>query len=133
MRVQRRCSERDGNMLKIALHGYSSVDQLELEGRLIQIVVDCRGWILEEKSISVTGYRLRFEVGLVDIPDLYGGLQEAGLQLTPLAHRALTEMCLCRKHLPPTDDVPIVSIDLYVGILDEERLRFRRFVRMHSV
>ena len=120
-------------MLKIALQGYSSIDQMEVEGRLAQIVVDCRGWILEEKATSLTAYRLRFEVALADIPDLYGSLQQLGLQLTPMAHRALTEMCLCRKHLPPSDDVQIVSIDLYVGTLDEERIRFRRFVRMHSV
>ena len=119
-------------MLKIALHSYSSIDQMEIEGRLAQIVVDCRGWILEEKATSLTAYRLRFEVALADIPDLYGCLQQVGLQLTPMAHRALTEMCLCRKHLPMEDE-QVVSIDLHVGTLDEERIRFRRFVRMHSV
>ncbi len=120
-------------MLKIALHGYSSIGQLEFEAQIVQAVVDCRGWILEEKATSITSYRLRFEVGLQEIPDLYGALQQAGLQLTPMAHRALTEMCLCRKHLPPSDDVQVVSIDLYVGTLDEERIRFRQFVPMHSV
>ncbi|MEO6829875.1 MAG: hypothetical protein ABI164_08680 [Acidobacteriaceae bacterium] len=120
-------------MLKIAVHGYSSVGQLEVESRLVQIVIDCHGWILEERAISITGYCLRFEIPLSDIPDIYGELQHAGLQLTPLAHRAMTEMCLCRKHLLPSEEAQIVSIDLYVGMLDEERLRFRRLVRMHFV
>ena len=119
-------------MLKIALHGYSTVDEMELESRLVQAVVDCRGWILEEKAVSITGYRLRFEVGLEEIADLYAALQQLGLHLTPMAHRELTEMCLCRKHLPPTDEAQIVLIDLYVGMLDEARTRFRNFLRIHS-
>ena len=120
-------------MLKIALHAYSTVDEMELEGRLVQAVVDCRGWILEEKAVSITGYRLRFEVGLADIAEVYAALQQLGLQLTPMAHRALTEMCLCRKHLPPSDEPQIVLIDLYVGMLDEARTRFRSFLQRHSV
>jgi len=118
-------------MLKIALHGYTSVAPVEVESRLTQVVLDCCGWILEEKPVSVSAYRLRFEVGLADIQDLYASLQQAGLQLTPMAHRALTEMCLCRHHLPPGGEAQIVSIDLYVGTRDEEGIRFRRFVRMH--
>ena len=120
-------------MLKIALHGYSPIGQTELQGSLLQLVVDCHGWILDERPISLNSYRLRFEVGLVEILDLYGSLQQTGLQLTPMAHRALTQMCLCRKHLPATEEPQIVSIDLYVGTLEEEHIRFRRFVRIHSV
>lgn len=120
-------------MLKIALHGYNSTGQPEFEAQIVQAVVDCRGWILEEKPTSITSYRLCFEVGLEEIPDLYGALQQAGLQLTPMAHRALTEMCLCRKHLPPSAEVQVVSIDLYVGTLDEERIRFRQLVRIQPV
>ena len=120
-------------MLKIALHSYSSVEQVELQECLFQVVVDCHGCIFDERPMSLTAYRLRFEVSLADIPDLYGSLQQVGLHLTPMAHRALTEMCLCRKHLPPTREAQIVSIDLYVGTLDEEHRHFQRFVRMHSV
>lgn len=120
-------------MLKIALHAYSSMDQLELQERLVQLVVDCHGWILEEQPPSLAAYHLRFEVGLANISDLYGAFQQSGLQLTPVAHRALTEMCLCQKHLPVSNEAQIVSIDLHVGTLDEERLHFRRFVRQNSV
>ena len=122
-------------MLSIALHGYSVIDRLELESRLAQAVSDCRGWIVDEKSVSITGYRLRFEIALVDIADLYGALQQVELQFTPLAHRALTEMCLCRKHLVsrPQEETRIVSIDLYVGVLDVDRIRFGHFLQMHHV
>ncbi len=120
-------------MLKIALHGYSSIEQLELQGRLVQLVLDCHGGIVDERPMSLTAYRVRFELALADVADLYGSLQQAGLHLTPLAHRALTEMCLCRKHLPGTQEAQIVSIDLYVGTLDEERVRFQRLVRTYSV
>lgn len=116
-------------MLKIALHAYSPIDQMELQARLIHLVMDCHGWILEEKPLSVAAYHLRFEVGLSDIVDLYGALQQTGLQFMPVAHRALTEMCLCQQHLRETEEVQIVSIDLQVGTLDRRHLAIRHFVQ----
>lgn len=120
-------------MLKIALHAYSSSEHLELQERLTQLVMDCQGWVLEDEASSSAAYRLRFEVGLEKIADIYGALQQAGLQLTPTAHRALTEMCLCQKHLPKGEDMQIVSVDLRVGTLDDEHVRFQRFVPQNIV
>ncbi len=120
-------------MLHIAIHGYSSTDQAELQALLVQLVVDCGGWILEEKPLSLVAYNLRFEVSLSNIVELYGALQQTGIQFTPVAHRALAEMCLCQQHLSEDDDVQFVSIDLHVGTLAEENMRFRRVVRQHLV
>jgi hypothetical protein len=121
------------NMLRIALHAYSSIEQFELEARLLQLVLDCHGWVLEERPLTLSAYRLRFEVGLSNIAELYGALQQAELQFTPMAHRALTEMCLCQKHLSESDEVQIVSVDLHVGTSDAEHVRLRRFVQINSV
>ncbi len=116
-------------MLKIALHAYTLIDHLELEARLARAVIDCNGWILEEMPLSLGMYRIRFEIGLANIAEIYGAMQQAELQFTTVAHRALTEMCLCRKYLSCSDDMQIVSIDLQVDTLGEGNIRFRRFVQ----
>lgn len=120
-------------MLNIALHAYSSIEQVELQARLLHVVLECHGWVLEEKPPSLSAYRLRFEVGLSSIAELYGALQQAELQFTPVAHRALTEVCLCQKHLSENAEIRIVSIDLHVAMSDAEHVRFRRLVQMNSV
>ncbi len=120
-------------MLKISLHAYSSAEQVDLQARMAQLVRKCNGSAIDQKTLSPAACRLRFEVALSKIVELYAALQQAGLQFTPLAHRALTEMCVCRKHLPNCGDVQIVSIDLYLGTLDEEHVHFRRFVRINPV
>ena len=120
-------------MLKIALHAYSSMEQTDLQARLIQLVVDCRGWVLEEKMSSLRTYHLRFEVNLSHIAELYGALQQVGLQFTPVAHRSLTEMCLCRKHLSESEEIQIVSIDLQIGTIDEDQPGLQQFIRPNPV
>ena len=119
-------------MLRTALHVYSSVDQLELQARLLKLVVDSHGWILEDKLVSDTEYRLRFEVGLPDIADVYEAFHQAGLHCTPASHRALTEMCVCQKHLPPGNEAHIVSIDLHVVTVAQESNRLQRLIRLSS-
>ena len=120
-------------MLKICVNAYSSTEQMELQSRLIQIVIGCNGCLIEEKILSPAACRLVFEVPLAEIAEFYAALQQAGLQLTPLSHRALTEMCVCRKHLPDCGNVQVVCIDLHLGTLDEENVQFRRFVRINPV
>ncbi len=120
-------------MLNISLHAYSSIEQMELKARMAQLVRRCNGSAIAEKTLSPAACHLSFEVGLSKIVELYAALQQAGLQFTPLAHRALTEMCVCRKHLPNCGDVQVVSINLRLGTLDEEHIQFRRFVRINPV
>ncbi|MHB8302731.1 MAG: hypothetical protein ACYDC6_07855 [Acidobacteriaceae bacterium] len=116
-------------MLRISVHGYSIEEQAEVQAMLLQLVVDRHGWILEEHRLSATAYRLRFEVGLFDIVEVYGALQQTGLQFTPSTHRALSEMCLCQKHLTEDEEVQIVTVDLQVTKAEDEALRLQRFRR----
>lgn len=120
-------------MLKISLHAYSSAEQLELQSRMARVVAECNGWIVEETTLSPAACFLRFEIALAEIADLYAALQQAGLHLMPLAHRALTEMCQCRKHLPSSGEARIVSVNLHLGTMDEEHVQFRRYTRIHPV
>lgn len=120
-------------MLKISLHAYSSSEQLELQPRMAKLVMGCNGWIIEEITLSPAACRLRFEIDLADIADFYVALQQSGVQLMPLGHRALTEMYMCWKYLPNRGEAWIVSVDLHLGTRDEEHVQFRRLVRIHPV
>lgn len=117
------------HMHDIAIHGYSSLEPPQLQVRLVDQILDCRGWVLEEKQLTPLSYQIRFEVELWNIVEMYSALQRTGVQFTRTAHRALTEMCLCQKHLPEPEQIQIITITLRVGMLQEENVRFRRFLR----
>ena len=116
-------------MPNIAIHGYSPLESPQLQIKLVDQIVDSNGWVLHEKQVSPFSYEIRFELELANIVEMYSALQRTGVQLTRVAHRALTEMCLCRQYLP--DPEQIVTITLRVGMMQEENLRFRRFLRSH--
>ena len=116
-------------MPNIVIHGYSPLEPPQLQVRLVDQILDCSGWVLEEKQLTPFSYQIRFELELGNMMDMYGALQRTGVLLTQTAHRALTEMCLCQKHLPEPEQMQIVSITLRVGLIQEENIRFRRFLR----
>ena len=116
-------------MPNIAIHGYSPLESPQLQVKLVDQILYCRGWVLEEKQLSPLSYQIRFELELSNMMEMYGALQRTGVQFTRTAHRALTEMCLCQKHLPEAEQMQVVTILLRVGLLQEENVRFRRFLR----
>lgn len=75
---------------------------------------------MEEELLPGAAYSLRFEVDLSNFSEIYGALQRTGMQFTPAARRALTQVCFCQKHLSGNEETQIVSIDLRVGTQEEE-------------
>lgn len=120
-------------MPKIAVHGYSTLDAADLQPRIARLVLECGGWILHEKSDSFDKYSVLFEAGLGRFSEIYAALQQSGMQFTPASHRAMTQMCSCQQHLKKEEEIPIVTIDLHVGTLQEENRRIRRVLRQRSV
>ncbi|HET9087280.1 MAG TPA: hypothetical protein VFN53_07150 [Acidobacteriaceae bacterium] len=118
-------------MLKISIYGYSGANRSEFQPLLLQLLVDRYARILEESSPSPSEFCLKFELALFDIVEVYAALQQTGIQFTPLAHRALTEMCLCQQHFHMQQEVQTLTIDLRVMTHAEDRtyapglLRFR--------
>jgi hypothetical protein len=104
-------------MPTICLHLRSPLDASDLRTQLVHLVLQGKGWVLEEKTSAPAGYSMRFELPMDGIADFYMGLQEQGLLLTPVAHRRLTEMCLCNKHLSACDEARIVSVHLHAATL----------------
>ena len=115
-------------MSMIAIHGYSPLESPQLQMRLMDQILDSNGWVLEEKQLTPYSYEIRFELELGNIVEMYSGLQRTGVQLTRVAHQAMTEICLCKQHLPE-QEFQMVIITLRVGLMQEENLRFRRFLR----
>lgn len=104
-------------MPTISLHIKSPLEAPDLRSQLVRLVLRGEGWVLEEKTQPPAGYSMRFEMPMAAIADFYMGLQESGLMLTPMAHRRLTEMCLCEKHLDPCDDSRMISVHLHAATL----------------
>lgn len=119
--------------MKISIQGYISEQQAELRASVLQLILDRHGWVLEEKPASASACHVLFQIALFDIVEVYGALQQTGIQFTPLAHRALTEACLCQKHLADREEVQIVTIDMRVKTQEEERVHFLRFVQLDAV
>jgi hypothetical protein len=116
-------------MPSIAVHGYSALESPRLQIRLVDNIVDSQGWVLEEKQVSSVSYQIRFEVEMENVVEMYGALQRAGVQFPRSAQRAFTEMCLCNKFQSDPEQMPILTITLRVGTLQEENMRFRKFLR----
>lgn len=120
-------------MSKISVYGYIGGDLSELRPRLQRIVTDRGGWIHEEGYLSFARYALRFEISLAQFSEAYGALQESGIEFTPAAHQVMAQMCYCQKHLRKTQEVPLVSVELSVGALEEENRRIQRLLRSQCV
>lgn len=61
----------------------------------------------------------RFEVGLGAVLDLYCGLAQAGLEMTEVSHRALTELCMLRTHERALRaGVRVISVRLRISFLE---------------
>ncbi len=116
-------------MPNISINGYSPLESPKLQIKLVDQIVDSSGWVLEERQISPISYQIRFELEMSNIVEMYSALQRAGVQFPRTAQRALTEMCLCQKYLPDPEQTHILTITLRVGTLQDENLRFRRFMR----
>ncbi len=116
-------------MPTLAIHGYSPLESPQLQIKLVDQIVDSFGWVLAEQQVSPFVYQICFELELSNIVEMYSALQRTGVQLTRVAHRALTEVCNCQKHLPALEQQQIVTITLRVGMMQEENLRFRDFLR----
>ena len=119
-------------MPSIAIHGYSALQSPKLQIRLVDHIVDSKGWVLEEKQVSSVAYQIRFEVEMDNVVEMYSALQHAGVQFPRTSQRTFTEMCLCNKFSSDPDLMQILTITLRVGTLHEENLRFRKFLRSNA-
>jgi len=81
----------------IEVHGFSHERRNVLLSRLYKAFTASGCSVLDYKRRPRT-MEYSFEVDLRAVLDLYCGLAQAGLEMTELSHRTLTELCMLRTH-----------------------------------
>jgi hypothetical protein len=79
------------------------------------------------RRLGTRALEYRFEVELAAMVDLYCGLAQAGLEMTEVSHRALTELCVVRTHErvlrgAPCSTPRVVSVRLRMSFVDREEI-----------
>ena len=85
---------------------------------------DSGAWILERNDLETDLVEYRIEVQLNGILELYSNLVANGVELTRMAHAALSNLCTCMHHIHFTDDPnQILALTLQVNFLQDVTLR----------
>jgi hypothetical protein len=82
----------------IEVHGCSLEERAAMSQRLFKVLVACGCCAVRFKRFGARALEYSFEVDLAAVLDLYCGLAQAGLEMTEVSHRALTELCVLRSH-----------------------------------
>jgi hypothetical protein len=82
----------------IEVHSVSLEDRAVILPRLYTVLVACGCWTVSYRRRGARAVEYGFEVELAAIVELYCGLAQAGLEMTEVSHRALTELCVLRAN-----------------------------------
>jgi hypothetical protein len=109
----------------IELHCVSLEKRGAILPRLYKMLAACGCCTVGYKRFGARALEYSFEVELAAMMELYCGLAQAGLEMTELSHRALTELCVLRSHeraLRGTRSLTarVVSVRLRIGFVDPE-------------
>ena len=119
--------EREGSPA-VEIHGFSWESRSVMLPRLHRVLAASGCWLVRSKR----GRRLveySVEIELAAALELYSGLIQAGVRLTELSHRVLTELCLLRTHHRELSEAPrVVSVRLVMSFV-----RFEQEVKMPEV
>ena len=66
--------------------------------RLYRVLAACGCCFVRCRRCAPWAVEYSFEVELAATMELYCGLAQAGLEMTEVSHRALTELCVLRLH-----------------------------------
>jgi hypothetical protein len=109
--------ERSG---AIEVHGFSSEGRAVVLPRLQEVLAASGCWLTASKRGGCSA-EYCVEVELAAALELYCGLVQAGVQMTELTHRTLTELCMLRAHRCALDGPPrVVSVRLLMSFVESE-------------
>jgi hypothetical protein len=109
----------------IEVHCVSLEERGALLQRLYKVLAACGCCTVGYKRFGARALQYSFDLELVAMLELYCGLVQAGLEMSGLSHRALTELCVLRSHeqvlhgargLTPR----LVSVRLRMSFVDPE-------------
>jgi hypothetical protein len=121
----RRAPGEDSCRCVIELHSVSLEERGAVLQRLYKVLAACGCWTVTYKRWGARAVEYSFEVELAGTLELYCGIAQAGLEMTEVSHRALTELCVLRTHertlrgsrcLTPR----LVSVRLMMSFVDPE-------------
>lgn len=93
-----RAAGEDSCRCVIEVHGVSLEKRGVILPRLYKVLTACGCWTVGYRRCGPRVVEYSFEVALAAMVELYCGLAQAGLELTDVSHRALTELCVLRSH-----------------------------------
>lgn len=107
-------------MPSLDIQGFSYDERADVLPGLLVALADCGGWVLDRKALTSSLIELRVEVQLRSILELYGSIISAGLELTRSSHRALTDLCTCRRNMTAATDLgQVVTVKMQISFLEE--------------
>ena len=111
----------------IEVHSLSLEERGMILPRLYRVLAGCGCCTVQYKRFGARAVEYSFEVELAAMMELYCGLAQAGLELTEVSHRALTELCVLRMHeraLRGTGSlIPcVVAVRLVMSFVDLEEI-----------
>jgi hypothetical protein len=81
----------------VEIHGFSCESRTVMLPRLHRVLAASGCWLVRSKR-GGRSMEYSVEIELAASMDLYCGLIQAGLEMTELTHRTLTELCVLRRH-----------------------------------
>ena len=82
----------------IEVHGVSLEERGVILPRLYKVLAACGCWTVGYRRRGARVVEYSCAVELAAMVELYCGLVQAGLEMTEVSHRALTELCVLRTH-----------------------------------
>ena len=111
-------------MQSLDIQGFSYEERHGFLPTITSAFADCRGWILDRKTLSPSTMEFRVEIQLRAVVELYSSIIASGLELTRSGHLGLTHLCTCRKNFStPTDLSQIVTIRIEISFLEDATLQ----------
>lgn len=107
------------------LRAATSEEPARLSRLLTGAILGCGGWVLARTVSEAGTIRLIFEFKRRVCLDIYSVLIAAGVELTPLGHTSLTELCQCTRSRRQSCGEEIASVELEIETFQEEVLKRR--------
>ena len=92
----------------------SSEEPMRLSRMLMGAILGCGAWMLSHTMTDAGRINVVFEFERGACLDIYSVLIAAGVELSPLGHRRMTELCQCTRHRRPGCGEEFASVELEI-------------------
>ena len=109
----------------IEVHSVSFENRNVVLPRLHKVMAASGCWTFAYKRRGRQTMEYSFDIELRAVMELYCGLAQAGLEMSEVSHRALTELCVLRRHEQMLGGsrrltARVVKVRLRMGFVDAE-------------